>query len=131
MLALSAFAFVLVRPALAHFPVTNPVYFVKLDPRDPERWNLAVPVVVALLVLVHARAWLLATVIAWQLFVLTRTPQMQPWHALSALPILVLARYQRAPSAEVAALAVVLVECRQIFDVVPLPGAWAAAIASS
>ncbi len=65
---------------------------------------------------------------AWQLFMVTRTPQVQPWHALSLLPLLVLARFSGTRAAEVAAGAIFLVECRQIFDVVPLPGAWLAAI---
>lgn len=128
MLSASAVAFFLVRPALRSFPLTNPVYYWRFDAINAECWNLVVPLAVAALVLLHARAWITFAVIAFQLLVITRTPQSQPWHALSLLPVVVLARFERMRSAEVAAGVIILVECRQIFEVAPLPGAWLAAL---
>lgn len=131
MLAAAAVAFLLVRPALAGFPRTNPIFHALFDRHMPERWDFFLPLAVASFVLLRARAALLFVALAFQLFVVWRTPQIQPWHALSMLPLLVLARFERHRAAEVAAFAVFLVECRQVFDVAPLPGIWAAALFSS
>ncbi len=129
LLALSIGAFLLVRPALAHFPKTNPVYYFWFDRMNPEHWNIAVPMVLAFALLLVTRAYLVALVAAFQWFVISRTLQVQPWHALSLLPLVALARVRPGRgAAEVAAVAIFLVQCKQVFDVSPLPGTWVAAI---
>jgi len=129
LVALSGAAFLLLRPALAQFPFTNHIYRFHFDRMNPEHWNFAVPVVLAFAVMLVSRAYLLAAVAAFQLFVVTRTLQVQPWHALSLLPFIALARVRPGRGAgEVAAVALLLVQCRQVFDVTPLPGTWLAAI---
>lgn len=129
LIALSIVTFLLVRPALAEFPRTNPIYHFWFDRMNPEHWNIAVPMVLAFALLLATRAYLVALVVVFQWFVLSRTLQVQPWHALSLIPLLALARVRPGRgAAEVAAAAIFLVQCRQVFDVAPLPGAWVAAI---
>jgi len=121
--------FVLVRRSLSGFPFTNPLYRFHFDRMNPEHWNLAIPVAVAFAWMIGARAYLLAGVAAFHLLVLSRTLQVQPWHALSLIPLLALARIRPGRGAgEIAASALFMIECRQVFDVTPLPGAWLAAI---
>jgi hypothetical protein len=128
-LSLTAVALLLVWGSLRSFPLTNPVLHFRFDRKNPEHWNLAVPIAVALAVLVYSRAYLLLGIVAFHFYVIMRTPQVQPWHALSLLPLIAFAAiHGRRHAEEVAVTAIVLVECRQVFDVVPLPGAWLAAL---
>lgn len=129
-LGLTAVALFLVWGSLRSFPLTNPVLHFRFDKRNPEHWNVAVPIVVALVVLLYNRAYLLLGILGFHFYVISRTPQVQPWHALSLLPLIAFAAIhtRRRHAEEVAVTAIVLVECRQVFDVVPLPGAWLAAL---
>ncbi|MBI2388073.1 MAG: hypothetical protein HYV09_00525 [Deltaproteobacteria bacterium] len=129
MLAMAAGALLLVRPALRAFPATNPLLWFTFDARNAEHWNFVLPLAIAIAVLAFTRAFVVLGVVAFQLWLALRTPQAQPWHALSLLPLYALARTHRSGGAtEVAAAAIVLVECRQIFEVAPLPGVWLAAV---
>ncbi|HEU4405052.1 MAG TPA: hypothetical protein VFS43_07150 [Polyangiaceae bacterium] len=130
LVALALGAFALVRPALADFPPTSPVFRFRFDPKNAEHWNLVVPLALAFWGLARARAFLVGAVAAFQLFVLTNTPQAQAWHSLFLLPVLALAR--TAPGArrgaELATCALFVVECRSIFGQAPLLGSWLASL---
>jgi len=130
LLALTIGTFLLVRPALRTFPHTNPVFWFHFDRMNPEHWNLMLPLVLAFAFLIGTRAYLVTLVAVFQLYVVSRTLQVQPWHALSLIPLIALARVRpgRGGTGELAASVLFLVECRQIFEVTPLPGAWVAAI---
>ncbi len=130
LLASSGAAFVLVQPSLASFPQTNPLFRLAFDPKNEAHWDFVVPVVVASAVLLHARALLVASVVAFQTFVVLRAPQSQSWHALGLAPVFALARVApgRHRGTEVAVAALFLVEARQIFRLAPLPGGWLAAL---
>ncbi|HEU4538773.1 MAG TPA: hypothetical protein VFS00_31855, partial [Polyangiaceae bacterium] len=130
LVALALGALALVRPSLAAFPTTNPVYFWRFDPAVAAHWNLLLPLALAFAILLRARAWLVAAVAGFQLCMVVHTPQTQPWHSLFLLPLIGLARV--APGArggaELAACALYLVECGQVFESPPLPGEWLAAL---
>jgi hypothetical protein len=130
LLLLTAGAFLLVRPALRTFPHTNPVFWFHFDRMNAEHWNLVVPLVIAFAFLLGTRAYLVAAVAVFQLYVVSRTLQVQPWHALSLIPLIALARVRpgKGGAGELAAAVLFLVESRQIFEVTPLPGAWLGAI---
>lgn len=130
LMASSALSLWLVRPALATFPRTNPLFELAFDPRAPEHWNYVIPLLVVSAVLLHARALLVASVVAFQTFVVLHAQQSQGWHALSLAPVFVLARSApgRHRGTEVAVAALFLVESRQIFRHLPLPGRFLAAL---
>jgi hypothetical protein len=130
LVVLSLGAFALVWPALRRFPVTNPIAWLHFDRGNAEHWDLVIPLAAAAAILVRARALLVLATVGFQLFVLTRTRQVQSWHALSFLPIVGLARIApgRRGGAELACATILVVEYRQVFRDVPLPGDWLATI---
>src|SRR5690606_25198067 len=83
LLALAGVSFLLVQPSLASFPQTTPLFRFSFDPLNEAHWDFLVPIALAWAVLLHARAALVASVVAFQTFVVLRAPQSQGWHALA------------------------------------------------
>ena len=129
-LGLSLYAFVLLYPGLKDFLTNNSVMLKDLSLTKPAAWNLVVPLVPVLLYFAWSRQWTLLSCVAWQLFVVTRTYQIQGWHILFLLPMLGLARLEGKRGSLLAVGVVYLTEALVIFYndapifhyAVPIPG---------
>jgi hypothetical protein len=126
MLLMAGVAFAILFPSLKNFKVNNPI-----NPGDLTAMQMFVhglPVLLVLVAFGWNGQWLMAATAAWQVFMLVRTPEVRPWHALFALPLLAVAGQERraAPVAVVVALCMFLTECRVVFNTWPFTGQIAA-----
>jgi hypothetical protein len=126
---LAAGTFQLVSPTLASFPHTNFVRFAPDGTGLARALDLGLPLAAALGVLVWERQWRLVAVLGWTVGVLLLSVQVQPWHAMFLLPLLGLARVERASGRALAATVLAyLVIGVSFFRSLPLPGTFLGAL---
>jgi hypothetical protein len=131
-LGLSLYAFVLLYPGLKDFLSNNGVRLKDLSLTTAASWNLVLPLLPVLIYLAWTRQGTLLSCVLWQLFMVTRTVQIQGWHILFLLPMFGLARLEGKRGSLVAAAVVYLTEALVIFYngapifhyAVPLPGGY-------
>jgi hypothetical protein len=86
--ACSAAVFLLLLPAMKGFPVENVLYLNAHDWPAPQAVTYFVVMLGAAWFLGALRSWLAVALLLWCSVVLMWTPQVQPWHGLMLLPIL-------------------------------------------
>ncbi|MHB8420777.1 MAG: hypothetical protein ACYDCL_22105 [Myxococcales bacterium] len=115
LLGVSLYAFALLYPGLEALPHNSGVMWKDLSLTTAASWNLALPLLPVLLYLAWGRQWTLLGCVVWQLFMITRTYQVQGWHILFLLPLFGLARLEGKRASLVAAAVVYLTEALVIF----------------
>ncbi len=120
----TAIAFLLLLPALNRFPLNNPSYFETLAHDHMEAVVNGLPVLPLIGVLLWNRSWLTASTALWQIFMLVQTRETRHWHALFLWPLVAIAARERrgAALALFAAVLLILVEARNVFESWPLSG---------
>ncbi len=109
LLAISALSLVLVAPFLGGFPHTNAILLWRLGGLLPVHINFILIAVVTLATLAWQRQWLLLVLVAWQLLVISTSVQAQGWHGMFLVPLLAVARWQRARPATIAVLVLLMI----------------------
>jgi hypothetical protein len=131
MLLLFGYSLFLIYPWLHHWPETNPILWKSATLWKGKEWDLLLPMGLVLLYVAWGGHWLLFVTMAWQLYVISGSPHVYPWHALFLLPMLAVARLETDRRALLAAAVFCLVEAYVVYNLVPLPGELVAAVAGS
>lgn len=90
LLAVSGAFFLLAFPSMRKFPLTNEMHYTRLLAGYMSWQLLIVPVLLGLLIM--RREWLLLSATAGALLFLFNTPQLQHWHSLFLIPLLLCTR---------------------------------------
>jgi hypothetical protein len=124
LLAVSAFCFILLMPALQTFPISNPLHYSQFTADAERLLRYGLPPALFLTVLARQKNWLTAGVVVWQLAFVFVTRETQPWHCLFVLPVLATAAIEKraAPIAVATTFVLFIWESWQLFLAWPLTG---------
>lgn len=125
LLAISAFSLVLVAPFLGGFPHTNPILLWRLGGLVPAHINFILIAAVTLATLAWQRQFLMLVLVAWQLLVISTSVQAQGWHGMFLVPLLAVARWQRARPAAIAVILLLMIGIARVaYLEAAMPGAF-------
>ena len=122
LLAVTAVSLVLVGPFLTMFPHNNPALVSEFT-GSPAQLDFLAMVVVIGGYLAWERRWLLLAQVTWIEVVIGLTVQAQPWHPMFLLPLLAVAKWQRARGPVIVAIVLLIIGmARIVYNSTAMPG---------
>ena len=122
LLAAAALSLVLVGPYLTMFPHNNPVLLADTT-GSPAQLDFFAMVIVIGGYLAWERRWLLLAQVTWIELVIGLTVQAQKWHPMFLLPLLAIAKWQRARGPVLVALVLLIIGlARIVYNSTAMPG---------